>query len=625
MKLYKKCLAFVVVLALGMIPQIVAAETEGRTLSIFRVEGENAFVTRGTPQEIDARAGLRLSEGYRISTGRETNVYIRIDTDSLVKMDQNSQVAVSRASRDRLSFSVESGNALINVDRQEQQGRTIESRIGSTALTVRGTIFIMGRSINGGITITMLEGSGEVDDIILEAGMVMRIFEETGEVNISYALVLEEMDAFTLQALLDYQEILLTNGTISQEMLDAVPGLLEQRIEELAVVSQAYEEAVAHLLYADVILRDPATPPVGYIPEPNVPGQHPEVNLPGPSPEENTTEESDDPPGSSSNNNNNNNNNNSNEFPGAPPRGSTYPYPFIITAEYVGWLHDFFQNDPRSLNQHFRLAADITMQPNFIIAPAAGYVEHGHTVSLIPLSPFNGTFDGAGHTVNVNVDITSGTYALVGGLFGHLGPDGVVRNVTISGFVSASHSVTALLGGAVGWNEGLVDNVIVADSVVNVFGGNRGRLVGGNAGMILDLHHQGSPFARGLPGGSLNGIAHLSAMEFFSIEFDLNAGYEDYDQDDVIEDSDDIIEDTIDDNDLTPTEPESETDCEYDIDCYDPESDAGNNYGENPEEPKEPEDETCGSTEDESADEPQDDFKKEYEDSLIDVKDAFEF
>ena len=233
----RKIAALLITLTLvcGLTIPVAAAEHEGRNYVVFRVEGDYATATRGTPHEFAAREGLRLGEGHTLSTGRDSFVYIRVDEDSLVKMDQQSRVSVSRASRERLSLTVESGNALVSVA-QQVQGRTIETRVGNTALTVRGTLFVAGRSDETGtIIITMLEGSGEIEGTMVEAGSVFRMDEATGEMSLISGLDVHEMDAFTLQAVWDYQDLLLEIGVVDSDMLAAVPVLMAQRLSESEV------------------------------------------------------------------------------------------------------------------------------------------------------------------------------------------------------------------------------------------------------------------------------------------------------------------------------------------------------------------------------------------------------
>ena len=78
-------------------------------------------------------------------------------------------------------------------------------------------------------------------------------------------------------------------------------------------------------------------------------------------------------------------------------------------------------------------------------------------------TPFEGTFDGGGHTIS-GISIDYGSKAELAGLFGYVGTGGVVRNVTVSGTiqycgntapVSAIHK-HGRAGGIVGYNTGTV-------------------------------------------------------------------------------------------------------------------------------------------------------------------------
>lgn len=86
---------------------------------------------------------------------------------------------------------------------------------------------------------------------------------------------------------------------------------------------------------------------------------------------------------------------------------------------------------------------------------------------------FNGTFEGNGHILSgVTIPATTGSYE---GLFGNLGPNGVIRNLGVD---SASVDGTNA-GGIVGYNSGTIENCFFYGSVR---GTNPGGIVGSNQG-----------------------------------------------------------------------------------------------------------------------------------------------
>ena len=108
-------------------------------------------------------------------------------------------------------------------------------------------------------------------------------------------------------------------------------------------------------------------------------------------------------------------------------------------------------------------------------------------------APFQGTFDGDGHTIS---GIRNGNYlSCSNGLFGLVGSGGTIRNVTL-----ANARIIGLqsIGGIVGWNEGgTVENCHAAHNVViRVISANAGccgGIVGENTEKLYNLSHGAPP------------------------------------------------------------------------------------------------------------------------------------
>ena len=91
--------------------------------------------------------------------------------------------------------------------------------------------------------------------------------------------------------------------------------------------------------------------------------------------------------------------------------------------------------------------------------------------------PFNGLFDGQGHTI-------SGLSG-VQGLFGCIGKQGVVRNLTVASDLQAESYV----GGVAVYNYGLVERCVNTGDISNTDKTSAaGGLVGANYGTVRQLH-----------------------------------------------------------------------------------------------------------------------------------------
>ena len=254
----KKWLAVGLVVILMAVPNlhVFAEEPTARNLSVFRVDGYDAFLARALHgRGTVPREGQRLSLGNVMQTGLDTQVYMQLDTASIVKQDELTYVAVSAAGN-HLSLSVLRGSALVDVAEMEH-GHTLETRIGSTVMSVRGTLFIAAIRDNGAAVITMLSGEGavfvpdETGAIVerpLDAGYVFWAHDvEANEVFEFRPIDPHAMNLFELQEVQYRNEYLLEIGTIMPAMQGQLQGLIATRQNERNMRIVAQQTAFAEL------------------------------------------------------------------------------------------------------------------------------------------------------------------------------------------------------------------------------------------------------------------------------------------------------------------------------------------------------------------------------------------
>ena len=247
MKLVAACLIVTLLLVPAM--RVYAAEPAARTLSVFRVDGDDAFLARALGgRGVEPREGQRLSQGNVMQTGHDTQVYMQLDAASIVKQDELTYVAVSAAGN-LLSLSVLRGSALVDVAEMEP-GHRLETRIGSTVMSVRGTIFTAAIREGGATVITMLSGYGAVlvagaeQEVPLTQGYVFWAFDDEAEFDVR-PLDVNAMSLFELQETWNYREHLLEIGTITPAMQAQLPGLINSRQTERDSRRQAQLSAFA--------------------------------------------------------------------------------------------------------------------------------------------------------------------------------------------------------------------------------------------------------------------------------------------------------------------------------------------------------------------------------------------
>ncbi|HML38805.1 MAG TPA: hypothetical protein PKA19_15520, partial [Bacillota bacterium] len=122
-------------------------------------------------------------------------------------------------------------------------------------------------------------------------------------------------------------------------------------------------------------------------------------------------------------------------------------------------------------------------------------------------APFTGTFDGGGYTIGgLIINAGNKTYQ---GLFGKIGKDGVVENLSVEGTISSTQSSNAWTGGIAGQVEdGSIINCVSRvkiDAKGNKIGGVAGDVSG--AAIFTGCANLDSVKAKGMAGGIIGGMS----------------------------------------------------------------------------------------------------------------------
>ena len=122
--------------------------------------------------------------------------------------------------------------------------------------------------------------------------------------------------------------------------------------------------------------------------------------------------------------------------------------------------------------------------------------------------PYTGTFDGGNYTITGLTVTGSDKYA---GLFGYIGDDGKVKNVTLKDVKIESDNDMSDVGGVAGWSDGTLENCFVSGSVSgrgknSIVGGVVGSQTGGSiTGCSSSATVNAGNTAGGVVGGTNNG------------------------------------------------------------------------------------------------------------------------
>jgi len=228
----KKYFAFLlaIIVLVNLFPLSFAVDPSAQQVSIFKIEGGGVKMTKGTAKEFNARAGLRLYDGYTVKTPDKSNAWLKLDEASLLKMDGKTEVGVSKASRNKLTVSVKNGSAA--VDANLKSGNEIDVQVGNTTLAVRGTFFVVEYLGGKHVIYTMLKGSGIINGKHhLGAGQSMTAHDEGTMPDQDFTIrntELEHYSSFVLQTILENSDKLGDIFTPEdfakiKELLDSMP------------------------------------------------------------------------------------------------------------------------------------------------------------------------------------------------------------------------------------------------------------------------------------------------------------------------------------------------------------------------------------------------------------------
>jgi hypothetical protein len=130
-----------------------------------------------------AREGLTFSDGNAANTGEQSNIYLHLNSQSMLKMDETTHIEVNQISPRSLSLTLIEGAVVTDIIR-DYTDETFEIKAGNMVFGVRGTSFIIECRKETPVFI-MLYGSGEVfsvsdtgQTVILTAGNVARFEAE---------------------------------------------------------------------------------------------------------------------------------------------------------------------------------------------------------------------------------------------------------------------------------------------------------------------------------------------------------------------------------------------------------------------------------------------------------------
>ncbi len=176
----------------------------------------------------------------------------------------------------------------------------------------------------------------------------------------------------------------------------------------------------------------------------------------------------------------------------------------IVTADDLCALSDMVASGDSLYNKHIVLANDIDMATATMAFTPIGSLQ----------TKFCGTFSGDGHTIkNFTLD---GAGMMSAGLFGHIGINGAVRDLDMTGVNISGQGQN--MGAVAGFSEGVLENISVSGALKNK-GLYCGGLAGRNWKLMRNCRFTGNISGIGLQAGIA--AANFAVIEKCHVDADI--------------------------------------------------------------------------------------------------------
>lgn len=197
------------------------SESKAATMYLVKTEGD-VGVEDADGKSVALMDNLGLYSGYGLGTQSDSFAWIDLDDTKLAKMDQESDVGITKNGRD-LEIFVNSGNLFFNVTEPLTDDESMEIRTSTMTCGIRGTC--------GWVTATGNRSCLNLLDGSVECTVVVDGVEETVTVNAKESLIVEEDD----------------DGNVTSEVIplvfDDVPEFVEEEvIDEPFVMEESWAD-----------------------------------------------------------------------------------------------------------------------------------------------------------------------------------------------------------------------------------------------------------------------------------------------------------------------------------------------------------------------------------------------
>ena len=178
-KKYLLCILLPVLMLLPNVPEARAAENTASTMQLTKTEG-TVDILSGSGKSITLIDDMRLYNGYSLETMEESYAWINLDKSKLAKLDAVSEASVRKSGK-KLEILVDSGNLFFNVTEPLEEEESLNIRISTMVVGIRGTCGWIEILDEKRVRLTLLEGTVEVSVIDPVTGQVKKEIVTAGE------------------------------------------------------------------------------------------------------------------------------------------------------------------------------------------------------------------------------------------------------------------------------------------------------------------------------------------------------------------------------------------------------------------------------------------------------------
>ena len=162
----KKLTATIVLILILLLSTVFAAAADysGTDIRLSNVKG-TVSVANAAGKALTAKDNLRICDGYKVSTGADGTVYIKMDNSKAVMLQQSSEIIVKKTGS-KLAVVLNKGTISADVSKKLDSKETLDIHTTTMVTGVRGTFLSMKHSLTERFlpktSISLLEGQVDV-------------------------------------------------------------------------------------------------------------------------------------------------------------------------------------------------------------------------------------------------------------------------------------------------------------------------------------------------------------------------------------------------------------------------------------------------------------------------------